>query len=261
VRFEDVLEFASCTDAGLIRPQNEDSLVFDAANGFAILADGMGGYNAGEVASALTVELICAGLKSALPAMRKALAASEEDLLPEVALLLRQQIDHANAQILQQSKSRTELAGMGTTLVTLVFCDKHAVVAHVGDSRLYRLRGQRFKRLTQDHTVLQARIDRGEITSEMAARMPHKGLLTHALGVETVVQAEMCSVDVLPGDIFLLCSDGLSDMLQEKEIQQALSDAGSDLSASAQQLVAMANDYGGLDNVSVVLVRIIPFPN
>jgi PPM family protein phosphatase len=255
VRFENALEFASCTDPGLIRPQNEDSLLFDTANGFALLADGMGGYSGGEVASALAVALISGGLQSALPVLRKAQAAGE-DMLADIAQLLRQQIENANIQIFRKSVTQQELAGMGTTLLALVFCGKQAVVAHIGDSRLYCLQGQRLRQLTYDHTVLQARIDSGEITPEQAKRVPHKGMLTRALGVETMVEQDLRGIDVSPGDIFLLCSDGLSDMLEEKEIQQALSEAGSDLSATAQRLVKMANDYGGLDNISVVLVRV-----
>lgn len=255
MRFENTLEFASCTDSGLIRPQNEDSLLFDASNGCVLLADGMGGYNGGEVASALAVALISGGLQAGLPALRKAQAAGE-DTLADIALLLRQQIDNANIQIFRKSISQPELAGMGTTLVALVFCGKQAVVAHIGDSRLYCLHGQRLRQLTYDHTVLQARIDNGEITPEQAKRLPHKGMLTRALGVEATVEQELRGIDVSSGDIFLLCSDGLSDMLEEKEIQQVLSETGSDLSASAQRLVKMANNNGGFDNISVVLVRV-----
>jgi protein phosphatase len=255
VRFENSLEFASCTDSGLVRSQNEDSLECDVSNGFALLADGMGGYNAGEVASALAVALVSNGLQSGLPALRKEQAAGG-DTLADIALLLRQQIDNANIQIFRKSITQQELAGMGTTLLALVFCGKQAVVAHIGDSRLYCLNGQRLRQLTYDHTVLQARIDSGEITPEQAKRAPHKGMLTRALGVEATVETELRGIDVLPGDIFLLCSDGLSDMLEEKEIQQVLSEAGSDLPATAQKLVKMANDYGGLDNISVVLVRV-----
>lgn len=255
MRFESSLEFASCTDSGLVRSHNEDSLVSDAANGFALLADGMGGYNAGEVASALAVALISGGLQAGLPALRKAQAAGEETLA-DVALLLRQQIEHANLQIFRKSITQQELAGMGTTLLALVFCGKQAVVAHIGDSRLYCLQGQRLRQLTYDHTVLQARIDSGEITPEQARRVPHKGMLTRALGVEKIVEAELRGIDVSPGDVFLLCSDGLSDMLEEKEIQQVMSEAGNNLPATAQRLVKMANDYGGLDNISVVLVRV-----
>lgn len=255
MRFENSLEFASCTDSGLIRPQNEDSLLFDASNGFALLADGMGGYNGGEVASALAVALISGGLQAGLPALHEAQAAGD-DTLADIALLLRQQIDNANIQIFRRSITQPELAGMGTTLVALVFCGKQAVVAHIGDSRLYCFHGQRLRQLTYDHTVLQARIDSGEITPEQAKHVPHKGMLTRALGVETTVEKELRGIDILPGDIFLLCSDGLPDMLEEKEIQQVLSEAGNDLPATAQRLVKMANDYGGLDNISVVLVRV-----
>lgn len=255
MRFETRLEFASCTDSGLVRSQNEDSLVFDASNGFALLADGMGGYNGGEVASALAVTLLSAGLQSGLPALRQAQGAGD-DALADIALLLRQQIDNANIQIFRKSITQPELAGMGTTLLALVFCDKQAVVAHIGDSRLYCLNGQRLRQLTYDHTVLQARIDSGEITPEQAKRVPHKGMLTRALGVEAAVETELRGIDVAAGDIFLLCSDGLSDMLEGKEIQQVLSEAGSDLQATAQRLVKMANDNGGFDNISVVLVRV-----
>lgn len=247
----DVLEFAACTDTGLVRPQNEDSLAFDAGNGFALLADGMGGYNAGEVASQLAVTAVAEGLKAVLPTMR-----ATRHSVTDVALQLRQQIALANAKILQQSLAQPQWAGMGTTLVALVFHDRRAVVAHVGDSRLYRLRGVQFEQLTHDHSVLQECIDQGQVSPDPDVRLAQKSLLTRALGVESGVEAELNGFEVLPGDLFLLCSDGLPDMLEDSEIGQVLATRKSDLTGAAQRLVEMANDHGGFDNVSVIVVRV-----
>ncbi|HMK14430.1 MAG TPA: Stp1/IreP family PP2C-type Ser/Thr phosphatase [Burkholderiales bacterium] len=250
------LEIVTATDSGMVRSHNEDSIFADAASGFVILADGMGGYNAGEVASGIAAAMLGTGLKQVLD------GADPGSIEPEsgetlAVKLLREQIAAANASIYQASKSQPQYAGMGTTLVVGLFYDNRLSVAHIGDSRLYRLRGDEFKQITRDHSLLQEQIDSGMITEEMARFSLNRNLVTRALGIDNEVEPEIHTHEVEVGDIYLLCSDGLNDMVEDDEIQLTLSSLQANLQLASQQLVQMANDNGGRDNVSVILVRIL----
>lgn len=240
------LEIATRTDAGRVRPHNEDAVFGDAASGLAMLADGMGGYNAGEMASGLATMM----LRTALP---KALAAGGK---VSPGAVLPAEIGLVNAAILRAAESQPRYAGMGTTLVAAVFRDDAVTIAHVGDSRLYRWRNGELKQLTRDHSVLQEQIDSGIITIEQARQSRNRNLLTRALGVDPVVEADIADHPVSVGDVYLLCSDGLNDMVEDGEIAATLASLPEQLETCAAQLVRLANDYGGRDNVSVVLVRV-----
>ena len=146
---------------------------------------------------------------------------------------------------------------MGTTLVMAVFYDNRMTVAHIGDSRLYRLRGEEFSAVTRDHSLLQEQLDKGLITAEAARFSENKNLVTRALGVDPTVKPEINDYETRPGDIYLLCSDGLNDMVEDEEIGSAVQMLSSNLELAASQLVEMANDNGGRDNVSVILVKIV----
>jgi protein phosphatase len=146
---------------------------------------------------------------------------------------------------------------MGTTLVMALFCDDQVTVAHIGDSRLYRLRGETFSAITRDHSLLQEQIDSGMISAEEAKFSQNKNLVTRALGVDPEVETEIHEYPVLPGDIYLLCSDGLNDMVEDEEIQLTLQMLAANLELAATQLIQMANDNGGRDNVSVILVKVL----
>jgi protein phosphatase len=146
---------------------------------------------------------------------------------------------------------------MGTTLVVCLFYDNKALVAHLGDSRLYRMRDGELTQVTRDHSLLQEQIDSGLITAEQAKHAQHKNLVTKALGIDPSVEPEMHEYDTRPGDIYLLCSDGLPDMVEDDDISMTLEALGANLKLAAQQLVQMANDNGGKDNVSVILVRVL----
>ena len=146
---------------------------------------------------------------------------------------------------------------MGTTLVVALFYDNKMTVAHIGDSRLYRLRGDEFTQVTRDHSLLQEQIDSGLITPEQAKQSQNKNLVTQALGIDPAVEPEIHEYETQPGDIYLLCSDGLCDMVSDEDIGMALQTLGANLKLCAQQLVQMANDNGGRDNVSVILVRVL----
>jgi serine/threonine protein phosphatase PrpC len=256
MELSEALEIASCTDPGMVRAHNEDSIASDAANGLVVLADGMGGYNAGEVASGMATTVITTELQQLLQTVKPhdVEAGTSEQL---AAKLLREQIRKANTSIYQASHSQPQYAGMGTTLVVCLFYDNRVSVAHLGDSRVYRMRGEEFTQVTRDHSLLQEQIDSGLITAEQAKHAAHKNLVTRALGIDPSVEPEIHEYGTLPGDIYLLCSDGLCDMVSDEDISMTLSMLGANLPLATQQLVQMANDNGGRDNVSVILVRVL----
>jgi len=250
------LEVASHTDPGMVRSNNEDSIASVPEHGLVVLADGMGGYNAGEVASGMATTVLTTELRQML----------EEHAPHEVdpqsgqkaaAKMLQQQIAKANSSIFQAAQSQPQYAGMGTTLVVALFYDNKVMVAHIGDSRLYRMRGDEFSQVSKDHSLLQEQIDAGMLTKEQAKGSSNKNLVTRAMGIDPAVEPEIHEYDTQPGDIYLLCSDGLSDMVSDEDIGMALQALGANLNLAVQQLVQMANDNGGRDNVSVVLVKIL----
>jgi len=243
---ESSLEIVKLTDPGVVRSHNEDCVGADAGAGFVILADGMGGYNAGEVASGMAVAMLSDNLKAALGAEPR-----------DFGKLSADEVQKTNRAIFQAAQSQPQYNGMGTTLVLVLFRDNRATVAHIGDSRLYRLRGEQFEQITRDHSLLQEQIDSGLITREDARHSHNKNLVTRALGVDETVEVEVHEYAVQPGDLFLLCSDGLNDMVTDEDIQLTLGLMGANLEMAAQQLVQMANDNGGRDNVSVILVRVL----
>ena len=243
------LEYFSATDTGRARNNNEDSVAVDEASHLVVLADGMGGYNAGEVASGMATSFIKAELGRWLA------EASDNASDTDVRRAMDICVDNANRAIFNAANSNPQYAGMGTTLVVGVFRDGRLLMGHVGDSRGYRLRGGRLAQITHDHSLLQEQIDAGLITPEQAAFSANKNLVTRAVGVEDTVLLETHLHDVLPGDTYLLCSDGLSDMLDDESIAQLLQSSDA-LTEVAAALVDAANDAGGKDNISVVLARV-----
>ncbi len=243
------LEFFSATDTGRARNNNEDSVAVDEESHLVVLADGMGGYNAGEVASGMATTFIKAELGRWLA------EASDNASDTDVRRAMDICVDNANRAIFNAANSNPQYAGMGTTLVVGVFRDGRLLMGHVGDSRGYRLRGGRLAQITHDHSLLQEQIDSGLITAEQAAFSANKNLVTRAVGVEDTVLLETHLHDVMPGDMYLLCSDGLSDMLDDESIAQLLQSSDA-LPEVAAALVDAANDAGGKDNISVVLARV-----
>jgi serine/threonine protein phosphatase PrpC len=241
-------DFAALTDAGRIRANNEDTIAFDASLGLVLLADGMGGYNGGEVASGMAIALLQASFG-------RWLAHAGPQANPKaVRRALQAGTDEANAAILEAGIANLQLQGMGTTLVLAAFGQQRAIVGHIGDSRCYRLRGEKFELLTRDHSLLQEQLDAGAITPEQAIQSPHRNLVTRALGIERNVELEMHEHSVRAGDLFLLCSDGLSEMVSDAQLFTLLLQ-NIDLPEKATLLVATANENGGRDNISVVLAR------
>ena len=251
VNLSSALEVATATHPGMVRSHNEDSIAADPEIGLAVLADGMGGYNAGEVASGIAVELIRTEVKKAVTDAR-----AEQLNGTGVETLITEHAERANAAIYQAAQSQPQYSGMGTTLVVAMWHDNRISVGHIGDSRLYRLRGPTFEQVTRDHSLLQEQIDSGMITREQARHSQNKNLVTRAVGIDPQVEAEVHTYDVQLGDIYMLCSDGLSDMVSDEDIQLTLSSLQTNLPLAAQQLVQQANDNGGRDNVSVILVRV-----
>jgi protein phosphatase len=254
------LEMATATHTGMVRAHNEDAIGTDPAIGLAVLADGMGGYNAGEVASGIAVALISKETRDAVLRMPAHVRDRGTGELM-ASKILRNVAARANSSIYQAANSQPQYAGMGTTLVVALLADNHITVAHVGDSRLYRLRGDALEQLTRDHSLLQEQIDSGMITKEMARRSQNKNLVTRAVGIEAQVEPDVNTFEAQEGDVFLLCSDGLNDMVEDEDILLTLTSLKSNLPLAANQLVQMANDNGGRDNVSVILIRVKkPFP-
>jgi len=249
-----VLEIVSRTDPGMVRAHNEDAVYANSGLGMAILADGMGGYNAGEVASGMVTTLLGSELEKAFKQPETRLI--DQDGRQQTRSLLEAEISRANNAVYQAAQSQPQYAGMGTTLVMAVFYDNAITVAHIGDSRLYRLRGEEFSQVTRDHSLLQEQIDNGMLTVEQARTSQNKNLVTRAVGVDPSVESEIHEYATLPGDIYLLCSDGLNDMVEDEEIGMTLQMLSANLALAATQLVQMANDNGGRDNVSVILVRV-----
>ena len=249
------IEFAEFTDTGRVRDHNEDAIGSNPDIGLMVLADGMGGYNAGEVASGIAVQIVT---------QLAGEGATREELndvdphsgLMRLSIILRDAVYRSNKIIYQTAQSQTNCEGMGTTIVACMFYDDKISVAHVGDSRAYRLRGGTLEQITLDHSLLQELVDRGFYSQEEAQRSTNRNYVTRALGVEPTVEVEVREYDVLPDDIYLLCSDGLPDMVEDDDIHLTISTFNASLDVVGQQLIDLANDHGGRDNVSVMLAQV-----
>ena len=249
------INFAELTDTGRVRDHNEDAIGTNPDIGLMVLADGMGGYNAGEVASGIAVQIVTELATEA--AIREEL----NDIDPHSGLMrqsiiLRDAVYRSNKIIFQTAQSQTHCEGMGTTIVACMFYDDKVSIAHVGDSRAYRLRAGQLDQMTLDHSLLQELVDRGFYSEEEAQRSTNRNYVTRALGVEPTVEVEVHEHDVLPDDVYLLCSDGLPDMVEDDDIHLTISTFNASLDVVGQQLIDLANDHGGRDNVSVMLAQV-----
>jgi len=252
------LDIASLSHPGMVRAHNEDSIFVDGEAGIVILADGMGGYSAGEVASGIAVTVVASGMLPELQSGRELSKVDVQSGLTHGAQLLQQQIAAANKGIYEAAQARPECAGMGTTIVATVFCGNRVSIGHIGDSRCYRLRGEKFEQLTRDHSLLQEQLDSGALTAEQAKFSLNKNLVTRALGIEAIVPADIAEYRMEANDIYLLCSDGLTDMVEPDVIHSIVDEKRSALAVAVADLVDLANQNGGRDNISVVLVRVPP---
>ena len=250
-----MLEIINVSDVGRRRPHNEDSTLSDPQVGLAILADGMGGYKAGEVASAIAVTTIHHEVSHGLKHTRRGQTDKETGLKLE-SILVRDAVIRANSGIFSTAQKEPQCQGMGTTVVVTLFHDEVLTVAHVGDSRLYRKRGEQLAQVTRDHSLIQELIDRGLYTPEEAAKNTPKNLVTRALGIEAEVRVDVAEEKLVSGDVYLLCSDGLNDMVDDEEIRLTLSKYSANLEGAAEEMVQLANQNGGKDNISVILIKI-----
>lgn len=244
------------TDTGRVREHNEDAVGSNLDTGLFVLADGMGGYNAGEVASRIAVKTVLDMVTEACQREERNAVDPETQLMRQ-SIILRDGIARANKVIYQTAKSQPLCEGMGTTIAACLFHDNRVSIGHVGDSRIYRFRHDRFEQLTLDHSLLQELVDKGYYSQEEAARSTNRNYVTRALGVEAAVKVSIQEKEVLPGDIYLLCSDGLPDMVEDEDIHLTISTFNANLDIIGQQLIQLSNDHGGKDNVSVILTHII----
>ena len=249
------IDFAELTDTGRVREHNEDAIGSIPDIGLMVLADGMGGYNAGEVASGIAVQIVTE-LAAEAAAREELNDVDPHSGLMRQSIILRDAVYRSNKIIYQTAQSQTHCEGMGTTIVACMFFDNKVSVAHVGDSRAYRLRGGALEQITLDHSLLQELVDRGFYSHEEAQRSTNRNYVTRALGVEPTVDVEVHEHDVLPDDIYLLCSDGLPDMVEDDDIHLTISTFNASLEVVGQQLIDLANDHGGRDNVSVMLAQV-----
>jgi len=244
------IEMAAVTDAGSVRQFNEDCVVTDSEIGVAVLADGMGGHRAGEVASHMAAQIIFSDLQSQGPQFQS--GAGPQSPLRALDL----SINRANAAVFEAAQARSAYHGMGTTVALAVFYDDRVALGHIGDSRIYRLRNDALRLLTRDDSLLRDQIELGLISAEDARDSHNRSLVTHALGIAKSIHAHVREDDASPGDIFVLCSDGLNDLVDDADIELIVRALKSNLPLAANHLVQAAKDNGGYDNVSVILARV-----
>ena len=249
------LHFAK-SDIGRRRPQNEDCFVADPSLGLYVVCDGMGGGNAGEVASRMAIETIVTYVRSAAVERTPAGGVVPDDPnLTSATNQLAHAIRAANATVFRAAWEHPQYAGMGTTVAAARLSGHTLSIAHVGDSRVYLMRDGAIQALTADHSWVAEQVAQGYMTEEEAERSPRRNIVTRALGVESTVEADVAELPVSKNDLLLLCSDGLTRGVSCGEIQRTLANGG-DLREKTDQLIALANDAGGDDNITVMLVNI-----
>jgi len=238
------IKVASRSDKGLVRQTNEDAIATLPEFGLVVLADGMGGYNAGNVASQLAVETAASNLLAAIHSSQWQPSPSEA-------------VAAANGAIFDAVDQEPGLEGMATTLVLGLFYDGHFRYGHVGDSRIYRFRNNTLEQLTKDHSMIQELVDQGLFESIEAALDAgvKNNILTRGVGIDPEVEVDVGNQEARQGDIYLFCSDGLSNMIHDPVMEQVLRDVDGDLNTASERLIGLALENGGLDNVSVVLVQ------
>jgi PPM family protein phosphatase len=244
------LEMTCLSDKGKVRTQNEDAVGADQEFGIAVVADGIGGHRSGEVASRMAVDVVLTRLQTR---MQKFLGGMEQPMPLQFA---EQIVGEANLEIRAAAARRAERQGMGTTLALALFHGQRVALLHVGDSRIYRLRGGCLQVLTRDDSLLSDQVERGLIAAEDSRRSHNRHLVTQALGAADTVSVHLNEESVRAGDVFLLCTDGLSDLVETTDIELVVDALKTNLPLAASQLVQLACDNGGYDNVSVVLVRV-----
>lgn len=247
------LFMAGLSDTGLAREHNEDAIRWNPERGLALLADGMGGHNAGDVASQLCLDSLEAELSAEKTVPPASDSANDSHTPPG---LLERAVRKAHETVCRAAHENQSYLGMGTTLVALWFYGKHVAVAHVGDSRAYRLHDGTLEQITADHSLVQELLDRGLMTAEQAVDSAYGHVVTQAIGGESAIEPGVQEMELNAGDIFLLCSDGLTDLVDDALIMDTLQAAAGNWERAAQHLIDLANRSGGTDNISVIVVAV-----
>jgi serine/threonine protein phosphatase PrpC len=249
---------AAKSDVGRKRHGNEDSFCLAPEVGLFVVADGMGGHAAGEVASRLAVDTIREWVTKYLGGVDTFLVGKPVTTCSREANFLLSSIRLANRIIYDVAQGEPEYVGMGTTVASVLAADDHVVLAHVGDSRIYRIRGEEIVQLSRDHSLVQQQVEDGLMSIQEAQGSQYKHLITRALGLKEAVEVDLAEHPVQPKDLLLLCSDGLSDLLEDEEMSAIVQEHASDLGKACQALVDRANYKGGNDNITALLIQAQP---
>ncbi|MBN2466674.1 MAG: Stp1/IreP family PP2C-type Ser/Thr phosphatase [Deltaproteobacteria bacterium] len=243
------------TDIGLIRPINEDSFFADEKLGLFMVLDGIGGHNAGEIASKLGVDSLREAINNGVTMAREQLSDADCLELSKEANILKDGIRAANRVIYDAAHSREDYRGMGTTVASLLIGTKSLAIAHVGDSRIYLIRGGTIERLTEDHSLVMEQLKRGLISDQEAQSSDMKNIITRALGADMEVQPALDEIVILNNDIFVLCTDGLTDLVSDEEILTLVSDNRDTLDSACEALINKAIERGGKDNITTIVIQ------
>jgi protein phosphatase len=240
------IEYGVLSDQGMVRASNEDSYIADCGSRIFLVADGMGGHAAGEIASGIAASTV-----------QEVFSAKAPDMA-DIKDRLHFAVQQANTRVYETQQTESEYRGMGTTLTVLAFEDNRYCLAHVGDSRAYLFRNNNLTQLTRDHSLVWPLFENGIISKDEIARQPQKHLITRSIGTHAEVEVDLQENTAMEGDIFLLCSDGLTDVLTDDAIQQILEKAGKKPKQISQALIQAANMGGGPDNITAVVVLLAP---
>lgn len=251
-------DHAALSDVGIKRTHNEDSWLASPELQLYAVADGMGGHAGGETASRVAIATLEQEITAARRDRPQLFGAPFPLARSPVAELLRDAMEAACAAVYHAAQASPGLEGMGTTATALLLVGDQAFVAHVGDSRLYMVRGELIQQITEDHSLVHEQVKAGIITAEQARTSRYKNIITRSIGFEEDVLVDVMGVSVEPGDLFLLCSDGLSNLVEDYEMREILRTVA--LAQVPQRLVELANARGGDDNITAVVVRASPAP-
>lgn len=248
------IQFYGKTDTGRVRKNNEDAISYDENIALAVLADGMGGHRGGEIASAITVSTVLEIVTGNIKKLKKN-DTNKNSIYHAESQLILEALSLANKNVYDSSEANEQYRGMGTTVVVVLFYNNRFTVAHVGDSRLYRLRDGKLKQLTRDHSLVQELIDQGIYTPEQARNSSNKNRVTRAIGIDSKVNIDIQEDVAMVNDIYLLCSDGVTDMIEDHLISSAIIENSQNLEEAAEEIIRLANKHGGKDNISALLAK------
>jgi len=251
------VRFAGETNVGMKRTHNEDNLYLPTDERLAIVADGMGGHASGEIASQMAVETVVEFFKSTQEDTEITWPFKLDRGYRYDVNRLITGIKLANVKIFEAAQREPQYRGMGTTIVAALFLDDQVLIAHVGDSRLYRVRDGEIQQITEDHSLLNDYIKMKKLSADEIANFPHKNVIVRALGMKETVQVDVYNESPRMGDVYLLCSDGLSGMIDDPKIHDLVR-GEQDLDKATEKLIGAANAAGGVDNITVVMARLEP---